>query len=1123
MPTFPKLDDISIHSYEWNSLNTHGKRVVRDFVDDVNREVAALNSLIKQFNRELNSDEKIKILTKIYHEQIRIDNQYSPEYMEYCVDYRNRIHRDLFKEIQGQFKDLGLTSLPSPSPSAKSPKGTHSSPLPGILANMDPSKVNILLEILAEGEKFDLTKFDTLYNPSEKGYDEFKEFRKNHSIRFLGGGNSKNFIVENNITKEKFILKVDNRLGMPKGATVHLREHALKEILTPVVAERQATYVEGSKTVVRTLMITEFCEGGDLESHGVKTKVDQEKLKSAVSIYTQMGTILESIRMDGCAFPDMKNSNWLIDSDGTVRLADTKSFLFMDNHGKDDENSPKNKWYGFVSTKHMNPPEFDYDTPFSADKMHSYMLGKNLYQYLSNCNYQDFFEQDPITNKWKTIHDSNKFDFSASIFKTPYGKELKNLVLDMVRPNPADRISVSVALSRLEKIQFAMEKENCADLIKQIERLVKKTNTKDSKLDTFLKDSSKKIKKGATLGELLNIKEQLQEKADELVMLKIEKENCRQLLTKFESMITDTDSNSKKIKGYIKVTLKEINGPSKLNEVLQIKNNLEKGIKEREELAIEKENCRQLLTKVEPLAADAGINPKETKLYVKETLKEISESQKLDQTLQTKTNLETRIAELEKLKAEKDECHELLNEIDTLEIKTNTKVTRFKTKEIDKVQNVRYLSVIKEELEENLEELEELHKVKQECRTLLKQFKGNDSVELFIKKTLDQVLHAQNVTQVKPIKDNLVGVIKVKDECKIALALLKKEYGDGADSVEVRRFSRSIVQQIENITDIETAKLIQEQIAFKMQLVKERVECREDLQSFDARFKGYIKEKQKEINEATTFEQVALIKKEIKTMAESIEHSKINMAMLASMVGMGSDDIHIDKVIQHQKEQLEQATAPGQVQKIVSQLEGELSSVKEDIRVKQIQESCTAVLRDIEKYRFGPQDSQMAEFVKDKEKAIRETKNEVEAGKLYQELYQTLSTMKNDPSLKVLRGTIQSFRNDAHFYTYGMKEKAKRIEDAMGQVPIEKRKNMHVESDDTREVLKQLAANRKIGGIISSAPLKSKTTEEGTKEVIDEAKAASSFKNFKERIKAIQAKQEAPEEDEISNQQFRNT
>ncbi len=1122
MPNFQKLDNIAIYSTDLQRLNTYGQNKLKEFVKDVNKELVNLNALIKKFNQENAPAEKIIILTQIYQEQIRIDDQYSPEYMAYCEDYRDQIHNNLFKEIKRQFKDLGIDTLPEKLPSDKLPKGASSSPLPTVLANMAPEKINKLLEILAEGKDFDRGELERLYKRSEKGYKEFKEFLSTHSINFLGGGNSKNFKIINNLTNDEFVLKVDNRLGMPKGAAAHLRENALKDVLTPVVAERQATYVDDKgKIATRTLMITEFCQGGDLESHGQNLKTqDTARVASALNIYTQMGAIVESIRSDGCAFPDMKNTNWLIDSDGTVRLADTKSFVFIENNGNIDTDSPKNKWYNFVTTRFMNPPEFAQDTPFSADKVHSYMLGKNLYQYLSNCDCEDFW-REYAPDRWEVIHDAREFDYSAPIFSTPHGKELKKLILDMVLPNPKNRISVTQALSRLEKIQFSIEKENCTDLIKQIETLAKQISVKDSKLETSLKEAKQKIKSAGNLGDVLAIKKELEETAHELVSLKTERENCRQLLTDYETMASSADVSSKKIKRYVKDTLREINGASKLNDVLQIKNKLEGRVEEVEKLKTAKENCRQLVTTLEKLTTEVGNKSTETNGYIKKTLKEVNGPLKLNEILEIQTKLEERVNALEKLKEGKENCYQLIDEIEALETKTNKKLTRVQEQDIDRATDVNELSDIKNKLEDNVEELEELHQAKQECRKLLRKFKG-DSVEPFVKKTLGQVLHAQETGELSQIKKNLEEIIKHREECGNALALFK---GKHEGFSEARRFIQNMKPRIANIVDVATAQQIQEEITVRTQVVAAKVGVTADLyrfqHSFGANSKDYIKEKQTEINQANTPEQILHLETEIQEMSAAMEQYELKLIDM-NECKLSSNGDNIDRIVQAQMNQMKQVTNLEQVQEAVRQLDNNLVLVKEDIKLKQVQDNCTEVLRDIEKYRFGPQDSKMTEFITQTQNAIKNATSEDEAVKLYQNLHNTLSTLKNDPSLKELREIIGSFRSNAHFYTFGMKEKAKGIEEAMGQVPIEKRKNIHIENDDTREVLKQLASNRKILGS-SSTPLKKETTTEGvTKEVIDEKKAAQSFKDFKEKFKDIQPKQEAPEENETQTIRLNN-
>ena len=102
-----------------------------------------------------------------------------------------------------------------------------------IIANMSPGKANELFTILKEerglASKADLDSLKELYklqdgsdDPSEEA-ENFRTFLKDNEIVQIGTGNSKNFKITHRDTNESFVLKVENRLGMPRNIEDHLR------------------------------------------------------------------------------------------------------------------------------------------------------------------------------------------------------------------------------------------------------------------------------------------------------------------------------------------------------------------------------------------------------------------------------------------------------------------------------------------------------------------------------------------------------------------------------------------------------------------------------------------------------------------------------------------------------------------------------------------------------------------------------------------------------------------------------------------------------------------------------------------------------------------------------------
>lgn len=473
------------------------------FIGEVNQDIKQLNALIDSYNKTDEKPGQIDTLQKISLLKQQIDNKYSDKQINICSEYRREIHRNLFQELQKQFVSLDIPSLLNVTQrdlNAVVPLVRADDSLPEILANMAPEKASMMLAILSEGAHFDKVALSNLYVPADPGYAEFTSFLGKNTVTFLGGGNSKNFKITPNDASPPFVLKVDNRMGMPKSAEVHLRERSLQDVFTPTAAERQVTGTQQStgNKITRTLLVTEFCSGGDLDSHSKTHGVDTNaRLLSAISIYSQMGLILNGISQDGCGFPDMKNSNWLIDEHGKVRLADTKSFVFLEDNHVFDKTKNAERWFNFLSSKFMNPPEFACKT-FSADKMHSSMLGKDLYQYLSGCSYKD-------------LHCKYAVDlpFTAPVFQTAEGKELKSLIMNMVKPNHDDRISLTEAMIQINKFQLPPEKKACQDILIEIMKNSFGANDR-KKMDVFLQKMDQKIREAAGCDNIDVIQKELE-------------------------------------------------------------------------------------------------------------------------------------------------------------------------------------------------------------------------------------------------------------------------------------------------------------------------------------------------------------------------------------------------------------------------------------------------------------------------------------------------------------------------------------------------------------------------------------------------------------------------------------
>ena len=463
-PSFKLLQELKLNRQRYTRVSSQEdrKRIDQEFrvlnkrhkfLIEINHDFAELNTLIDNYNDSHDKTIKLVALQKIYQQQKKIDYKFPSSCINSYPNYHTEIHNNLFSDLKKQLPSFSMTTLSQLSlpgnHSVISAHAVETKKLAYLLESMSPEKASKMLGILSASATYDKEAFIHLYEgETTEEATLFNDFFSTHSIDFLGGSNTRNFEISLNPGREKIVLKVENRLDTPQDLEASLRkEAAFHDILTPVFAERKAYYTDpddAGAAINRTVLITTYCAGGSLEANATHHTTDNEKITAALHLFTQMAEILIKMQQRGCAFPDMKNANWLVDADEKLVIADTKSFLFSD-EAIVNLNDPENRWYGFTRTSFISPPEYETakSLPFSADKAHAYMFGKNLYQYLTGCEYDFLMGKHCFKNS----------DFTAPIFTTPEGKELKKLIITLVQPKAHERISVDKVILGLKKIE----------------------------------------------------------------------------------------------------------------------------------------------------------------------------------------------------------------------------------------------------------------------------------------------------------------------------------------------------------------------------------------------------------------------------------------------------------------------------------------------------------------------------------------------------------------------------------------------------------------------------------------------------------------------------------------------
>ncbi|MCH9756168.1 MAG: hypothetical protein K0U37_03110 [Gammaproteobacteria bacterium] len=450
LTSIPELD-LNLSSFRFN------KKSAKAFQENINKQVVALNNAIDLYNDPDPKLDKAKILEPIVL-SLQTLRETEPDlvllvaivnrYQAFCEDILGKladeIRAEKALEAARVMKQRRVDALAAPKT------------LSELVEGMSHDDVKSLTHVLMNSNskttlKSNLRALYPLDHP--KGVD-FEVFLMTHEVGIIPSSNSKLFSVTTLDTNEKQVLKVEYLAQRGQAAELYLREHAeLSGVFTPIFARKKVTYYHPGRDrlVQGNLVVTEFCEGNNVETHGKDFGNDDEaRLRGAADIYTQMSDILIKIEAAGCAFPDMKVTNWLVDSSGKLRVADGKSFMFT-NASREIRATEIDSC---VRSPYLSAPEQWQDTVnISADKMHAYILGRNLYFYLTRG------DDDLLYNGNIPKMDASELDFSFPIFQTPAGAQYKALIEDTHKARPANRLSVAAFHTRIEAIHASYEQE----------------------------------------------------------------------------------------------------------------------------------------------------------------------------------------------------------------------------------------------------------------------------------------------------------------------------------------------------------------------------------------------------------------------------------------------------------------------------------------------------------------------------------------------------------------------------------------------------------------------------------------------------------------------------------------
>jgi len=163
------------------------KQELLAFVQPFNREIDAYN---KATSKELKKEALDRMMAVIKYFDVHTPPQTLAQLEKF-----HELKSDLFLKIKQAYAENGVHSM------AKE----DSSPIADILSNMSQEYADKLMEILLPNKTPLNKQLNSLYDPKNKSPEAnaWRKFLSEHSIEFLGGGNSTNFKVINNRSGSK--------------------------------------------------------------------------------------------------------------------------------------------------------------------------------------------------------------------------------------------------------------------------------------------------------------------------------------------------------------------------------------------------------------------------------------------------------------------------------------------------------------------------------------------------------------------------------------------------------------------------------------------------------------------------------------------------------------------------------------------------------------------------------------------------------------------------------------------------------------------------------------------------------------------------------------------------------
>ena len=346
----------------------------------------------------------------------------------------------------------------------------------------DPGKLSFI----------DALNQSTELNLNLRQIEQLNDIMFDCSINFLGGSNSMNFKIANSTGDQSDILKLNYRLDLPKNIELFnsiSSNPVLKKLFSAIAFDITVPnkLLGVNDDGARDIQVLEYFPCTDLTSRAQNKENRssyQERFKDSAHLYTQMANFLVQMNKEGATYSDMKNSNWLVETDkngnlGNLRMADIKSLQPIGFKRSPDS---KGQYREPLQTTGYSSPDFKSQMDrICPSQTEAYMFGKNLYEFLAAANLTAVQIQDNMA----ACDDNGAWsaDFFPDVFKTPQGEMYEKLIKASTQPQPNSRLSITQVHECMKML--SMPNVNQKDFLKFVDDLSENNQKSLPKFEAF--------------------------------------------------------------------------------------------------------------------------------------------------------------------------------------------------------------------------------------------------------------------------------------------------------------------------------------------------------------------------------------------------------------------------------------------------------------------------------------------------------------------------------------------------------------------------------------------------------------------------------------------------------------